>query len=65
MNNYAIHSIDPLVMLSSCTSYFSLLVPISNYLVTLFIHSRNAPVSVWVALCEYSQRLMLGIVAGL
>lgn len=65
MSNYAIHSIDPLDVLSSCTSYFLLLVPISNHLVSLLVHGRNALVKARVTPCEYSQRLTLVIRAGL
>jgi len=52
MSNYAIHSIDALDILSSCTSYFFLLVPISDHLATLLVHGRNAPINVWVTLSE-------------
>lgn len=53
MNNCTIHSIDPLDMLSFYTSYFVLLVPHSNPLVSLLVHSKNASIK-RVCLTEYS-----------
>jgi len=54
MNNCATQSIDPLVVLSFYASYFVLLVPNSNPLVSFLVHSKNVPIK---CMChtEYSQ----------
>lgn len=64
MNNCTIHSIDPLDMLSFYTSYFVLLVPHSNPLVSLLVHSKNASIK-RVCLTEYSWELMLDMETGI